>query len=441
MPDAHAPSNPLQAQADALVGAVLDACGPARLVRERGQHDFVTDGQVVLVAAGKAAPAMAIAAVERLPTPPLVAVAVHPPGVPSADRLASLGIEALEADHPLPTGRNVEAAARVARDVESMPSDGTLLLLLSGGASALLTLPADGLTLGDLAAVTRALLRAGAPIDELNAVRKHCERLKGGGLVRLASPRAVHALILSDVVGDRPDVIGSGPTAPDPTTYADALAVLERRSALGASRAVTAHLQRGEAGQLPETLKPGDPALALVRNTIIGGNETALRAAEHQLASDGFNIIAVERETVGEAAEIGRALASRLRAISAPDRPACILLGGETTVTVGEASGVGGRNQELALAAAIELDGDPGLAVLAFATDGRDGPTDAAGAFVTGATAAAARERGLDLALALRQHDSHPTLDALGCLIRTGPTGTNVNDVAVGYALRTGPGG
>lgn len=384
---------------------------------------------------------MVMAAVERLPTPPLVAVAVHPPGVPSADRLASLGIEALEADHPVPTGRNIEAAARVARAVEFMPSDGTLLLLLSGGASALLTLPAAGLALDDLATVTQALLRAGAPIDELNAVRKHCERLKGGGMVRLAAPRAVHALILSDVVGDRLDVIGSGPTAPDPTTYADALAVMERRGALGASRAVTDHLRRGAAGQLPETLKPGDPALALARNTIIGGNETALRAAEHQLASDGFNIIAVEREVGGEAEEIGRTLARRLRAIREPDRPACILLGGETTVTVGDATGVGGRNQELALAAATELDGDPSLGVLAFATDGRDGPTDAAGAFVTGATAAAARERGLDLAFALREHDSHPTLDALGCLIRTGPTGTNVNDVAVGYALRTGPGG
>ena len=396
---------------------------------------------MVLVAVGKAAPAMAAAACELLFNSPAAAVAIHPPGVPGTNRLASLGIEALEADHPVPTGRNIEAAARVARAVVFMPTDGTLLVLLSGGASALLTLPADGLTLGDLAAVTRALLLAGAPIDELNAVRKHCERLKGGGLVRLASPRAVHALILSDVVGDRLDVIGSGPTAPDPTTYADALAVLERRGALGVSRAVTDHLRRGVAGQLPETLKPGDPALALARNTIIGRNETALRAAEHHLASGGFNIIAVEREVTGEAAEVGRALARRLRAVPDADRPACILLGGETTVTVGEAAGVGGRNQELALAAAVELDGDPSLGVLAFATDGRDGPTDAAGAFVTGATAAAARERGLDLALALREHDSHPTLDGLGCLIRTGPTGTNVNDVAVGYALRTGPGG
>lgn len=396
---------------------------------------------MVAVAAGKAAPAMAIAAVERLPSPPLAAVVVHPPGVPGVERLGRLAVESIEADHPVPTARNLAASQRVVRLGESVPDDGTLLVLLSGGASALLTLPAEGLALDDLATVTQALLRAGAPIDELNAVRKHCERLKGGGLVRLASPRAVHALILSDVVGDRLDVIGSGPTAPDPTTYADALAVLERRGALGASRAVTDHLRRGAAGQLPETLKPGDPALALARNTIIGGNETALRAAEHQLASDGFNIIAVEREVAGEAEEIGRTLARRLRAIREPDRPACILLGGETTVTVGDATGVGGRNQELALAAAIELDGDPSLGVLAFATDGRDGPTDAAGAFVTGATASAARERGLDPALALRQHDSNTILGAAGALIRTGPTGTNINDVAVGYALRTGPGG
>ncbi len=430
----------LRPAAERLVRAVVASCDPAGLVRERWPGDFDAPGPVVLVAAGKAAPAMAVAACECLGEAPSAGVAVFPSGAPGTDRLAALGVEAVEADHPVPTARNLDAALRVARVVESMPGDGRLLLLLSGGASALLTLPAEGLTLDDLAAVTRALLLAGAPIDELNAVRKHCERLKGGGLARLASPRAVQALILSDVVSDRLDVIGSGPTAPDPTTYADAMRALERRGATGASLAVTEHLRRGAAGELPETLKPGDAALAHVCNTVIGGNETALSAAASRLHTGGFRVLAVERETTGEAAEIGSELARRIRAIPGADRPACILFGGETTVTVGEASGIGGRNRELALAAALELDGDPSLGVLAFATDGRDGPTDAAGAFVTGSTAARARTHDLDLALALREHDSHTALDAIGCLIRTGPTGTNVNDIAIGYALRTGPG-
>ncbi|HRQ72914.1 MAG TPA: DUF4147 domain-containing protein [Phycisphaerales bacterium] len=440
MPRLTRQAEALRPAAERLVRAVVAACDPARLVREHWPGDFDTSGQVTLVTAGKAAPAMAVAACECLGIAPVAGVGVIPPRVPGTERLAELGIAALEADHPVPTGRNIEAAARVVRVVESMPRDGTLLLLLSGGASAMLTLPAEGLSLEALSKVTRALLRAGATIDELNTVRKHCERLKGGGLARLASPRTVRTLILSDVVGDRLDVIGSGPTAADPTTFADALGVLERRNALDASRAVTDRLRRGAAGELPETLKPGDPLLARVRNEIVGSNDDALDAAAGFLRARGFRLASVDRAVTGEAADVGRSLVCRLRAIPDAGRPACILIGGETTVTVGDATGVGGRNQELALAAAVELDGDPGLGVLAFATDGRDGPTDAAGAFVTGETVANARERNLDLALALREHDSHTALEALGCLIRTGPTGTNVNDIVVGYALRTGPG-
>ncbi|MCW5776596.1 MAG: DUF4147 domain-containing protein [Phycisphaeraceae bacterium] len=440
MPRLPRQAEALRPAAERLVRAVVASCDPARLVREHWPGDFDTSGQVTLVAAGKAAPAMVAAAIDHLGDALTQVVAVYPPGVPGTDRLAALGVQAVEADHPVPTASNLNAAARVAAFVESMPSDGTLLLLLSGGASAMLTLPADGLTLDDLAAVTRALLRAGAPIDELNAVRKHCERLKGGGMARLASSRTVRTLILSDVVGDRLDVIGSGPTAADPTTFTDALGVLERRNALDASRAVTDRLRRGAAGELPETLKPGDPLLARVRNEIVGSNDDALDAAAGFLRAWGFRLASVDRAVTGEAADVGRSLACRLRAIPDAGRPACILLGGETTVTVGDAARVGGRNQELALAAAVELDGDPGLGVLAFATDGRDGPTDAAGAFVTGETAANARERNLDLALALREHDSHTALEALGCLIRTGPTGTNVNDIVVGYALGARPG-
>jgi glycerate 2-kinase len=330
------------------------------------------------------------------------------------------------AAHPLPDERNIEAARAIAQVAADAGPDDWLVCLVSGGGSAHLTLPASGLTLEGLRRVTERLLRAGAPIQDLNAVRKHCEQLKGGGLARLAAPAKVMAFILSDVMGDPLDTIASGPTAPDPTTYQDALNVLARYDALDAAPTITRHLRAGACGERPETPKPGDPALASVQNTIIGSNGMAVQAAARHAEEMGFAVQVAPAPAVGEARELGAALGEIARNLP---RSGGYIVGGETTVTV-RGGGRGGRNQEVALAAALAIDGIPDVVVASFATDGIDGPTDAAGALVTDETCARARETCLDLPGYLDNNDSYSCLRALDALLFTGATGTNVNDLA-----------
>ncbi|MCC7389350.1 MAG: DUF4147 domain-containing protein [Phycisphaerales bacterium] len=420
-----------------IVPEILRAADPAGLV-SGVLGGGAPIGRCRAVAVGKAAAPMIGAAAGALGEQLEGAVVVAPPGGghgPARAGLGRPGVEWLGADHPTPTPRNLAAAGRVRELVAGMGPGQTLLVLLSGGASAMLCLPREPLTLGDLASVTDALLRAGAPIGELNAVRKHCEVLKGGGLaaVRGAGGEGrIVSLILSDVLGDRLDVIGSGPTAPDPTTFADALGVLERRGALDASPAATDLLRRGAAGAEPETVKPGAPVWARVENRVIGSNRLALDAAAAACDAAGYAVLARREGVEGEAAVIGRELAAEARRLAAETgRRGAIVWGGETTVTVGDAPGLGGRNQELALACAIELDGVDGVTVLSFATDGRDGPTDAAGGVVDGSTAGAIRGAGIEPRDALARHDSYHALNRAGALVRTGPTGTNINDLMV----------
>lgn len=368
--------------------------------------------------------------------------------------------EVLEADHPIPTARNVASASRAEAFVRATGDDETLLLLLSGGASAMLCSPRPPLTLGNLRGLTDALLRAGATINELNAVRKHLEVLKGGGLLRAAvdgradvltaSPRVV-TLVLSDVLGDRLDVIGSGPTAPDPTTFEMACGVIERYGLAAAVPAATALLGRGRDGALPETLKPDEPASGFVRHVVIGNNRLAIDAACEAASRSGFAVVGRREHVEGEAAEVASsfvadavALEQTLRSAAETKRGArgaCLVWGGETTVSVGEASGTGGRNQEFCLAAAIDLAERAvacvtdirlsGITILSLATDGRDGPTDAAGGVVDSRTCALIEAAGLDPHAALSRHDSYTALDAAGALLQPGLTGTNINDVMV----------
>ena len=418
----------------AILRAVLEAADPARAVDRSLQATPIPAGPVALLALGKAATGMAAAAIERLGPRIVGGVVVGVPEHIARFDPAGLPIRALPADHPLPTARNVTAAEVLLAEAGAVGPDTTALVLISGGGSAQLTLPAGDLTLEDIRAVTNALLRAGASIDELNAVRKHLDRLKGGQLARaLSGAGRVEALVLSDVLGDRLDVISSGPTAPDPTTYAQAIEVLTRRGVTPPDRVLT-HLQAGAHGRVPETPKPGDPACERVRHRVIANNAAAVAAAADALRGQGWSV-QTRTGVTGEAAEAGRALARDL----AQGPPRSIVWGGETTVRVGDAPGVGGRNQELALAAAVALEGQDGVLVMSLGTDGVDGPTDAAGAVVTGQTAGAMRRAGVDPARALARHDAHPALDAAGALLRTGPTGTNVNDITVG--LRLGPGG
>lgn len=342
-------------------------------------------------------------------------------------------LDIVEAGHPVPDAAGLAGAERIFRLLDGLTERDLVICLISGGGSALLPLPAAGITLDDLQALTTLLLRSGATINEFNAVRKHCSRLKGGQLARRAAPAALVCLILSDVVGRPLDTIASGPTVADPTTFADAYGVLERYGILGAvPDSIVAHLRRGLAGEIAETPKPGDPCFRRVQNLIIGDNRMAARAAQAQAQALGFRSQVLTTYVEGEAREVAKvcaALAKEMVESGAPlAPPACLILGGETTVTV-RGQGKGGRNQELALAAALALDGWERTMVVSLATDGSDGPTDAAGAVATGSTLARARALGLDPVAHLANNNAYPFFAALGDLIFTGPTNTNVNDL------------
>jgi hydroxypyruvate reductase len=344
-------------------------------------------------------------------------------------------IRVVEAGHPIPDERGRAAAEEIRRLAATAGADGLVLGLVSGGGSALLPAPVAGVTLAEKQAVTRLLLDAGATINELNAVRKHLSALKGGQLARAAAPAPVVALLLSDVLGDPLDVIASGPTAPDPTTFADALAVLggfALRDRIPVS--VRHHLEAGAAGVVAETPKPGDPLFARVTNCVIGNSGLVTEAALREASRLGFPPLLLTGQLQGEAREVARVFAAILaesaRSGRPVGRPACLLATGETTVTV-RGPGKGGRCQEFALALAPALAALPGIVVLAAGTDGSDGPTDAAGALVDWTTLERARARGLDPRGALAANDAYRFFAGLGDLVVTGPTGTNLLDLYV----------
>jgi hydroxypyruvate reductase len=333
------------------------------------------------------------------------------------------------APHPIPDHRTLRATRAIANVARQVGEDDTLITLISGGGSAHLLLPAGDLTFDDIFHATEALQHAGAPAKLVNVVRKHVEQLKGGGLLRLAYPARVWSFILSDVVGDSLNTIASGPTASDPTTYEDALKILDRYGVRAELPAVAKHLEAGVRGEYPETVKPGDPILMHVRNMLIGSNRLVLEAGRKHAKTLGWNVVHFEFGIEGEARIEGLNVAMLIHSlIDRPDRPCCLIIGGEMAVTV-HGHGKGGRNTELLLAAAIHLDGVEKVALGAFATDGNDGATDAAGAIVTGETCARARALGLDPQDYLNRNDSYTFFDRLGDLIRLGMTGTNVNDV------------
>jgi hydroxypyruvate reductase len=347
-------------------------------------------------------------------------------------------IEVVEAGHPVPTEAGLDAGARVLQLAQEAGPHDLVLVLLSGGGSALLEATA-GVSLLDLQQMTAALLAGGAAIGEVNCLRKHMSLLKGGQLGRAIAPARSFTLVLSDVVGSPLDVIASGPTVPDSTTWADAWAVVEKyglASRLPAS--VLTRLHAGLAGELPDTPKPGDAGLARSAAVIVGDNRVAANAAARQARQLGYNTLLLSTFVEGEArtvAQVAAALAKEVLASGQPVAPpACLILGGETTVTLldhAEASGQGGRNQELGVAAALALQGIAGVTVAALATDGSDGPTDSAGALVDGGTVARGAALGCRAADALRCHNAYPFLAATGDLLRSGPTQTNVNDLIV----------
>jgi glycerate 2-kinase len=416
--------DPRAAAARALVrdgdDLVLRGRDGAELARHRGP--------VCVVGAGKAAVAMAAAAGAAAGSALAGGLVIAPYGATAA-ALGSIVLR--HGAHPVPDAAGARASEALLALVRSCDRATLVVVVLSGGGSALLVAPGDGIPLADKQAVTRALLAAGAEIGALNAVRKHCSRVKGGGLARAAMRAAgCWTLALSDVAGDDLATIASGPAVGDPSTFADALEALERHG-VRPPASVAERLRRGADGALPETAKPGDPALARTRAAVVGGNADAVAAAAAEAARRGYAVTVEPQPLAGDAAAAGERLAAVLRVLPGAG-PVALVAGGETTVRA-RPGGIGGRSQHLAVAAAVALAGTDAV-LLAAGTDGIDGPTDAAGGCVDGGTAARARAATLDPRAVLEATDGNRLLAATGDLLVTGPTGTNVADVVV--ALR-----
>lgn len=426
-------------RADALAIAVagVEAVSPRVLMPRVAEavRRSVTgrDGPLYVIAAGKAAAGM-YEVFAASPPRPIVQGLVIAPHRPGGWRLP---VPFVEGGHPFATDgseRGARLALALAADV---PADGCLVCLLSGGASALMAAPIDGLTLAIKQQAVAHVMRGGADITALNAVRKHLSRVKGGRLAA-ACPGTVVTYAISDVIGDDLSVIGSGPCVPDSSTWADALASVERYGGWdGLPAEVQAILEAGRRGVLPDTPKAGDSRLARATAEVIGGRRQAMAGAAAAAAARGYTPLVIEAPVTGEARSAAAAWWESARAASAAsDRPVALISSGETTVRV-RGRGRGGRNQEFALALVQTLAAqDSGAVVASIGTDGIDGPTDAAGAVVDAVSAARAASAGLDVARALDDNDSYPCLDATGDLVRLGPTGTNVGDLQV---LLTGP--
>jgi glycerate 2-kinase len=397
------------------------------LTAGRKRYGLASFRNVYVIGAGKASAQMALP-IERLLGKRITGGLVN---IKYGHRARLRRIELNECGHPIPDRNGELGAQRIAEIARQAGPDDLVLCLISGGASALLPLPAPPVTLEEKQETTRLLLHCGANIHELNCVRKHISAVKGGQLAQLAFPATVLALILSDVIGDDLDVIGSGPTVPDRSTFSDARAILAK---YGISGKVPAAVRERLNGDASETPKPGDKIFVKVQNLIVGSNRLAVDAAAQQARALGYHTMVLSTFIEGETRDVARvhaAIAKEIRSTGRPVKlPACVISGGETTVTI-RGSGVGGRNQEFALAAALDIAGLRDIVVLSAGTDGTDGPTDAAGAIVDGGTLARAAARGLDAAAHLANNDSYPFFEELGNLIKTGPTGTNVADVRI----------
>lgn len=431
----------LRKSALAIFRAALQAADPVEavlrhvqlngdaLIAGRRRYPLRAFDHVWVIGAGKASARMA-AAVERVLGKRITGGLVN---VKYGHTAKLRRIELNECGHPLPDDAGVRGAERIAEIARRAGERDLVLAVISGGASALLPLPAPPVTLGEKQSTTKLLLASGADIHEMNAVRKHISAVKGGQLARLAYPAAVLSFLLSDVIGDDLDVIGSGPTAPDASTFAKAKAVLEKYGILETvPAAVRERLAAGARGSLAETPKAEDPAFARTQNVVVGSNRLAVDAAVQKARELGLRPLVLSTRIEGEtrdAARMHAAIARESLTSGQPVKPpAAIISGGETTVTL-HGDGLGGRNQEFVLAAGIDLAGCENVVVLSGGTDGTDGPTDAAGAIADGRTIGRAAALGLDARRFLAANDSYHFFEPLGDLLKTGPTGTNVMDV------------
>ena len=434
----------LRQAAEAIARCAIRAVDPGALIRQAvklsgnrltiGENSVDLDRfkRILVVGAGKAGAPMA-GALEEILGDRITGGAVV---VKDGHAKPLRRIRVFEARHPVPDRRGLHAARAIVSLLEQYARADTLALcVISGGGSALMPLPRDPVSLQDKQQTTSLLLRCGASIDETNAVRKHISKIKGGQLARAAGPARLECLILSDVVGDKLDTIASGPAVGDPSTFSDCREILDRYKIWQtAPQSVRETIERGVRGEIHETPKPGSRVFGNVRNVIIGNNRTALEAASAEASSLGFHPLILSACISGEAKDVGTVLASIALEVVASSNPAppplCIIAGGETTVTV-RGTGKGGRNQELALSASLKLTSASDIVVAGVGTDGTDGPTDAAGAIVDVTTVERARTQGLDPVDYLNRNDSYNLLQAIGDLLITGPTGTNVMDLLI----------
>lgn len=383
------------------------------------------DGNILVIGVGKAASAMTLPLASTLADRTPIGLLIPkqtPVHIPA-------GFEVIPGGHPIPNEASQRAGLRALELASDLGANDLLVCLISGGGSALMTAPLPGLTLDDLRALTSALLACGARIDEINTLRRHLDQVKGGGLARAAYPARVISLILSDVIGSPLEAIASGPTAPDPTTKAAALGVLENYNLTDKVPAAIVKALK----DAPETPKPGDGLFAHVENVIVGSNALAAQAALSQAQAEGFHPEFLGDAWQGEARDVAKILCNRLTSAH-QKTPICLVAGGETTVSIC-GNGLGGRNQELALASVTELAGLNNVLLVTLATDGEDGPTDAAGAVVTGETLQYAHTMGLDPVKFLLRNDSYHFFNALGDGLSPGPSGTNVNDLTFLFAF------
>lgn len=406
------------------------------LIAGRQRYNLSRFRRIYVIGAGKASAAMAVA-IERLLDKRITGGLIN---VKYGHTAKLRRIELNECGHPVPDENGVRGAQRIASIARQAATDDLIICLISGGGSALTPYPVPPITLEEKQASTKLLLQCGATIHEINAVRKHISQFKGGRLAALAAPATVISLLLSDVIGDDLDVIASGPTAPDASTFSGALGLLRKYGIDGqVPTSLRERLQRGAAGEVEETPKPGSPVFERVRNLVVGSNILAVNAAVEQAKSLGYRTQVLSTFIEGETRDVAGVHAAVLKEIRASGRPlkapACVISGGETTVTI-RGDGLGGRNQEFVLAAAMAIDGLADTVVLSGGTDGTDGPTDAAGAVADGQTIRRARARGLDPARFLAANDSYHFFGPLGDLIKTGPTNTNVMDVRILLAGR-----
>lgn len=443
MPDTSKSLPRLRQQAEAIFRAGLEAVDPvaaidrhcyrnrATLVAGDNHYDLTRFRNIYVIGAGKAAAPMA-AALETILKERLTDGIVT---VKYGHSTPLNHIHIAEAGHPVPDENSVRAAVRILEMAGRAGAEDLVICLISGGASALMPLPAPGISLVEKQAVNRLLLTCGTNIHETNTVRKHLSAIKGGQLAKAAHPATLLSLILSDVVGDDLDVIGSGPTVADTTTFADCGDIIARHHLAEAiPPAVAARIRAGMAGKVAETPKPGEAFFARSRQVVVGSNLEAARAAMARAQAMGFNVLMLSAMITGDtaaAAQLHGAIAREVVRSGLPvPPPACIISGGETTVAV-TGSGTGGRNQEFALHAALAIDGAGEVVILSAGTDGTDGPTDAAGAVVDTETIGRARSLGLDPRGRLAQNDSYPFFKTLGDLLITGPTRTNVMDLRI----------